>query len=188
MYLYFLPLNNASQYTKIGAPLSTAESLIPDPTTDGGIEHTAARFLPAEQWISMQHAGEVMMFPPQVYLLSIVAEFLHPTRDSTRGEELQQQRQKLRAFLRESEEYSPWGTRCISPVMIARSMRDGRSIMALDKPGWEVQEAGRSGDRERCSIVDFRKEGPRRVDIRWKREVLEEERRLAEQMEERGKL
>lgn len=53
---------------------------------------------------------------------------------------------------------------------------DGRSVLALGKPGQELEWSGRSGDPERVVLVRFSKEGPRDVEVRWKKDVLEEER------------
>ena len=65
---------------------------------------------------------------------------------------------------------------------------DGRSVLALDKPGLELDGSGRSGDPERVVLVRFSKEGPRDVDVRSRREVLEEERawKERERVEEVG--
>lgn len=53
---------------------------------------------------------------------------------------------------------------------------DGRSVLGLDKPGPELVGSGRGGDGERVVLVRFSKEGPRDVEVRWRKEVLEEER------------
>jgi len=53
---------------------------------------------------------------------------------------------------------------------------DGRSVLALDKSGLELEGSGRGGDSERVVLVKFSKEGPRDVEVRGRREVLEEER------------
>ena len=53
---------------------------------------------------------------------------------------------------------------------------DGRSVLALDKPGPELADSGRRGDDERVVLVKFSKEGPRNVEVRLRRDVLSEER------------
>ena len=53
---------------------------------------------------------------------------------------------------------------------------DGRSVLGLDKSGRELEGSKRSGDPERVVLVKFGKEGPRDVEVRRRREVLDEER------------
>ncbi len=54
---------------------------------------------------------------------------------------------------------------------------DGKVVLALDKPGPEVEGTGLEGDGERVVLVKWSKEGPREVEVRWRREVLEESRK-----------
>lgn len=73
----------------------------------------------------------------------------------------------------------PWGQKCISPTTMAlpngKGREDGRVVLALDGPGPEL-EGRRRGERERVVLVEFKKEGPRRVEVRWRKDVLVEER------------
>jgi hypothetical protein len=82
------------------------------------------------------------------------------------------------AFLQTSDSASSvlWSHKVMSPSGLFMRKSDGRSVLALDKPGQELDGSGRSGDPERVVLVRFSKEGPRDVDVRWRREVLEEER------------
>ncbi len=63
----------------------------------------------------------------------------------------------------------------ISPTGLLMRKGDGRSVLALDKPGRELEGSTRGGDGERVVLVRFGKEGPRDVEIRGRREILEEE-------------
>lgn len=47
---------------------------------------------------------------------------------------------------------------------------DGRSVLDLQRPGLELQGSGRKGERDRVVILGFRKEGPRKVEVKWRRE------------------
>ncbi|KAL9637299.1 MAG: hypothetical protein Q9164_002286, partial [Protoblastenia rupestris] len=69
MYLYFLPLS---------APFAHGSQIneMHIPTPDGGIEHTAAQFLYPQEWIDMALRREIVLFPPQFFLLSLLAPFL----------------------------------------------------------------------------------------------------------------
>ncbi|KAL2022053.1 hypothetical protein VTK56DRAFT_6097 [Thermocarpiscus australiensis] len=67
MYLYMLPLSD-----------DAAQQQHDTPTHDGGLEHTAAAFDDAHAWLAKARAGEVILFPPQYYLLHLLAEFLRP--------------------------------------------------------------------------------------------------------------
>lgn len=175
MYLYCMPLPEAAAATEAteGLPVD-AEAVIPVPTSDGGIEHTAARFLPASSWLDLARSGEIILFPPQFFLLHLVAQHLSPSADgsvqSTRV--LQQQRDALVEFIRKGG----WGDKCISPSMSAKRKSDGRIVLGLDKPGPELEGSGREGIKDHVVLVDFKKEGPRRVEVRLRNEVLAEER------------
>ncbi len=187
MYIYFLPLAGTPEASALtsdeedgGAANTEAlsgEVVIPPPTHDGGLEHTAARFLHAETWLNMARSGEIILFPPQFFLLYLVNQFLTtPAADAAQPfsrEELKAQRKALQEFVKEGD--PPWGEKVMSPIVAMRS-KDGRSILGLDKPGHELKDSGRRGDAERVVLVDFSKEGPRDVEIRWRKEVMEEER------------
>jgi hypothetical protein len=54
---------------------------------------------------------------------------------------------------------------------------DGRSVLGLEKPGPELKGSERGGDIERVVLVKFSKEGPRDVDVRGRKQILEEEKK-----------
>ncbi len=70
-----------------------------------------------------------------------------------------------------------WADKVMSPTGLFMRKTDGRSVLALDKPGPELADSGRRGDRDRVVLVRFSKEGPRDVEVRFRREVLAEEER-----------
>lgn len=193
MYLAFLDLPNSdlSKNADFNLP-TTSEALIPNPTPDGGIEHTAALFAPCSTWLAQARANEIILFPPQFYLMHLLAPFLStpPPYQTFTTEELQKQRDAVMAFLKTSDSPSsaPWSHKVMSPSGLFMRKSDGRSVLALDKPGLELGGSGRSGDPERVVLVRFSKEGPRDVDVRWRREVLDEERawKEKERVEEVG--
>jgi hypothetical protein len=182
MYLCFLDLprsNSSSNHAGLNLP-TTSEALIPTPTSDGGVEHTAALFAPCSTWLAQARANEIILFPPQFYLMHLIAPFLSapPPYQAPTPEELQKQRDAVLAFLQSpsSPSSAPWSDRVMSPVGLFMRKSDGRSVLALDKPGLELEGSGRGGDPERVVLVRFSKAGPRDVDVRWRREALEEER------------
>ncbi len=63
----------------------------------------------------------------------------------------------------------------MSPTGILLRKSDGKSVLGLDKPGPELKGSGRGGDGVRVVLVKFGKEGPRNVEVRMRREVLDEE-------------
>ena len=63
----------------------------------------------------------------------------------------------------------------MSPAALFVRQKDGRLVLGLDKPGVELKGSGRGGDWERVVLVNFRKEGPKDVDVRGRAEVLREE-------------
>ncbi|OJD36719.1 nudix domain-containing protein [Diplodia corticola] len=224
MYLYLMPLapetppsspttTTTTTTTPTGAaplplPLPlTHEAVIPLPTPDGGVEHTAARFLPAHAWLDLARAGDIILFPPQFFLLHLVAQHVCSTPPSSPSPSpsssspspspspssppqprslLQRQRDSLLSFVREGG----WGEKCISPAVVGGGRRksDGRVVLALDKPGWELEGSGREGVREYVVLVDFRREGPRRVEVGLRSEVLAEDRERERERVGEGKL
>ena len=46
------------------------------------------------------------------------------------------------------------------------------TMLALDKPGPELKDSGRAGEREYCVLVNFRKEGPRQLSVISRAEAL----------------
>jgi len=193
MYIYFLP-------TLSNTPLSSAEESgssgsaedlepeikIPVPTTDGGLEHTTARFLPASAWLRLAQEGRIILFPPQFFLLHQVAQHLDGLRSPTaygsisrqqapRGE-LEARRKRLVDFIRSGD--TPWTEKCISPTVQpprgGKRREDGRVVLGLDRPGPELEAAGtgRKGVQEQCVLVDFKREGPRRLEVISREEAV----------------
>ncbi|KAH0387356.1 hypothetical protein KCU92_g1735, partial [Aureobasidium melanogenum] len=180
MYIYLLPLSNTPKNlpsSSSNAEEDEPEVMIPVPTHDGGLEHTAARFLPPATWLRLARASRIMLFPPQFFLMYLLSPFLCPSGDV--GKEapvpdaatLQKQRDQVLEFVKEGH----WGEKCISPTVLGGKKReDGRVVLGLDKPGAEAEPEGRKGDSERVVLVEFKKEGPRRVEVGWRKDVLAE--------------
>ncbi|PVH95824.1 hypothetical protein DM02DRAFT_617638 [Periconia macrospinosa] len=210
MYLYFLPIGSASPSEKVSsrsAQISASATIddetepdivIPQPTHDGGIEHTAARFLPPNKWISLARQNRIILFPPQFMLNFLLAPYLSATVTSASSpipspQALQEERDKALAFLSRPRIYDgtsevSFAEACISPVPMGRGMygeenQDGISetgitkdtaVLALDRPGREVeaQKLGRRGIREWVVTTKFKREGPRDVDVRRRDDVV----------------
>lgn len=192
MYIYFLPLSTTLS-SKSTPPSSgireDSEIVIPTPTHDGGIEHTAARFLPPHKWISLARENRIILFPPQFFLTNLLAPFLSPTVTSADSPipspaELALEREKCVNFLNEKriyagEEEVSFADACISPIVMGRGeygddVQDGvgglgrdTAVLKLDNPGKEVeaQGLGRRGVREWVVVTKFKREGPRDVDV-----------------------
>lgn len=150
MYLYFLPLES-------GLELGKQTKQIHIPTPDGGVEHTAANFAWAGEWIDSALKGECVLFPPQFFLLSLVADFLKPPPpkvgkdEKLNTERLKEQRRKLMEFVQGGD--PPWGDKCISPNPIKKS---GDTLwMGMGDAGPELEGTGRSGDKERVLKVEL---------------------------------
>lgn len=208
MYLYFLPLGSVSP-TKHASSGSNATStppssglaeedeiVIPNPTHDGGIEHTAARFLPPNKWIDLARQNRIILFPPQFFLTLLLAPYLCPTVTSPSSAipstaELAQEREKLMDFLTKPRSFEgvpevSFAEACISPIVLGKGdygeqAQDGvggvdkyTAVLTLDTPGKEVEAQGqqRRGLREWVVTTKFKGEGPRDVDVRRRDEVL----------------
>ncbi|KAF4552672.1 Hypothetical protein D9617_9g024610 [Elsinoe fawcettii] len=191
MYVYMLPLSHDSSSALKGSSTSDdegSEVVIPDPTHDGGKEHTAARFLPPSKWLELAQSGRIIMFPPQFFLLHLLSPFLSPHNPKNAKtpipsyEERQAQRKAMLEFLKGGS--PPWGEKVISPIAIPPAhggkREDGRQILGLDKPGPELKGV-REGEKDHVVLVEFKKEGPRRLEVRKRSEVVAEGR-------EKGKL
>jgi 8-oxo-dGTP pyrophosphatase MutT (NUDIX family) len=212
MYLYFLPLGSISP-TKHAKSLSSpssskmppasdlegeeADIVIPNPTHDGGIEHTAARFLPPNKWIDLAQQNRIILFPPQFFLTYLLSPYLSATVTSPSSPlpsptELQQAREHLLSFLSKPRMYNgkpevSFAEACISPLAMGKGEygdqdQDGfgtgidkdTAVLALHRPGQEVeaQGLGRKGLAEWVVTTKFKKEGPRDVAIKRRDEVL----------------
>jgi 8-oxo-dGTP pyrophosphatase MutT (NUDIX family) len=176
MYIYFLPTMSSSPISGAQAD-SDEEVKIPLPTTDGGLEHTTARFLPASVWLRLAQEGRIIMFPPQFYLLHQVAQHFDnlpsPTaygsvsREPLPRHELEARRKALADFVKTGE--PPWTEKVISPIVVpardGQKRDDSRSLLGLEKPGPELAGSGRAGMKDECVLVNFRKEGPRQLAV-----------------------
>ncbi|KAI1314253.1 hypothetical protein F5Y03DRAFT_6446 [Xylaria venustula] len=188
MYVYMLPLE-----TSADPVLSAAQSEALIPTADGGAEITAAHFDDVATWLAKQGRGDVILFPPQYFLLHLLSRFLTgaPAAELGAPEKMEYyaaQRERLREFLRRVPTSAhpgaanhptsriSWAEKVISPVTLGLRNADRRSILALDKPGAELKGSGRGGDWERVVLVKFDKSGPSNVEVRGREEVLAEER------------
>lgn len=169
MYLYFLPISQNS----IG-PLSTAtEAVIPPPTHDGGLEHTAARFLSPKEWLDLAKTGEVILYPPQYTLLYLISQFLDPTvPNALLPETLKQQRKEMKEFIRGGD--PPWGKACISPVFGGR-VADGRQILSLHSPLSELKGTDRTGPKDYVVLVRRTKAGLRDLDVVLRKDLTVEQ-------------
>ncbi|KAK3070271.1 hypothetical protein LTR53_010742 [Teratosphaeriaceae sp. CCFEE 6253] len=187
MYLYFLPTLNSTPLTEASQDDDEAEVRIPVPTTDGGLEHTTARFLPASVWLRLAQEGRIILFPPQFFLLHQVAQHFDnlpsPTaygslsREPIPREELEARRKTLEDFVKTGD--PPWTEKCISPTVQpprgGKMREDGRVVLGLNRPGPELEAAktGRKGVAEQCVLVEFKKEGPRKLAVISREEVME---------------
>lgn len=152
MYVYFLPKDTA------GAAKTDITA-----STDGGIEHVTLRFATATEWLRLARTGQVIMFPPQVYLLHLLAPLLdHGTHTDLEADE-----RAARMFV--TSGIPLWSGMCICPVAIQdadfEGVKDGRVVLSLAHAGPEMGDRG-SGDAERVVLVDMSsRTGPSRLEI-----------------------
>lgn len=208
MYLYFMPLAESPRTpASDGRPVDV--DVVQTPTPDGGVEHTAATFADASEWLRRQRRGEIVLFPPQCYLLTLVAEvFASVTPESVGGDQEARyaaQRRALADFVRRTptggeaagegakgklhpSALIPWSEKVMSPHTLFIRDSDDRIVLGIDKPGPELKGSGAGGDYERVVLVKFAKGGPRDVEVRGREDVLREEKALKERAKEAGKL
>ncbi|RFU32748.1 hypothetical protein B7463_g3612, partial [Scytalidium lignicola] len=175
MYIYFLPLSRNSEST----PNISEDAVIPIPTSDGGVEHTTAQFATCETWLSQARRNEIILFPPQFYLMYLLSPLLSPpspVSSELSTAELQSQRDKVLSFLQTDGDGKgvKWADKVMSPVGLMVRKSDGRSVLGIDKPGPELNGSGRRGDELRVVLVKFSKEGPRNVEVMWRKDVKQQ--------------
>ncbi|ROT39507.1 hypothetical protein SODALDRAFT_377462 [Sodiomyces alkalinus F11] len=197
MYLYLIPdvslspSSSSSSSSSSTAAEAARQREIIVATPDGGVEHTAARFDDAAEWIAQADRGEIILFPPQYYLLRLVARFCTGGGgggDAASPAGFAAQRERLCAFLNKVPASSsekgvgqptariPWSEKVMSPHTLFIRKGDGRIVLGLDKPGPELKDSGRGGDWDHVVVVRFAKDGPREVEVRGREDVLKEER------------
>lgn len=204
MYLFLMPLSAAA--AAAASSLPSSGEVVAAPTSDGGIEHTAATFAAPREWLRRQEAGEIVLFPPQCFLLTMVARAFE---GAGVGADYAAQRRALLDFVTrvppapEEEGNSqagerekmhptamiPWTEKVMSPEVLFVRRSDGRLVLGIDKPAAELRGIGRGGDFERVVLARFGKEGPRDVEVRNREDVFQEEREAdaREQGEEKGR-
>lgn len=184
MYIYMLPFPQRTAVSSgvedaISNAAILAESVLPTPD---GAEITTSAFEDAATWLSRQQSGDIILFPPQAFLLTLISQFCHGsppesdlavTRDS---DYYQRQRGELVEFLHRVPTASkprslknptsqiPWADKVISPVTTMVT-DDGRILLSLDRPGPELKGSGRGGDFERVVLVRFDKGTARQVQV-----------------------
>lgn len=165
MYVYLLPLNAAVGHD--------AEKVVHNPTHDGGLEHTAAAFDDCADWLQRGKSGEIIIYPPQMYLIGHLAQHLTGPGD------YQAQRDALQKFLastptgRSNHPTSSisWADKVISPVGRGLHKASGRQILSLEGSGPELKGSGRAGDYDRVVLLKGTKAGPTNVEVVWRDEV-----------------
>ena len=175
MYLYFLPID--SQLSS-----KTDKTQMHIPTPDGGVEHTAAQFLYPQEWLDLSLSGEIVLYPPQFFLLHLIAAYLQPSsssKDDLLISELQAQREKLLHFVKTDGD-PPWGEKCISPNPIKKIENGKYLIMGMADVGPELEGTHRRGDTERVLRVELTDEiergrkRPSPQEVVWRRDMLPE--------------
>lgn len=182
MYLYYLPLQSDDPTFSVPClrvfPCQIHLAAAQNPTPDGGLEHTGATFHAPIDWLSLASRGEIILYLPQFFLLTLISPFLPPPLETSGPNSkfpdtiLRGQREALMAFVESSE--PPWGDKCISPLAFFRDEK--RELLALDNPGPELQGTNRKGDSERIVLVNM-EEGDQRtpaLEIKLRENFLKE--------------
>lgn len=195
MYLYMLPLTSSSPIADPSDPSQAQQTLmIPTPTHDGGLEHTAATFDNVHTWLAQARAGSITLFPPQFYLLHLLSSFLpapdhphhqHQTKEWTTAD-YAAQRAAIVQFIKTTPTAAPsaadrfgthlipWADKVISPepLPLPQGGADKRTVLRLDRPGPELKGSGRGGDWSRVVRVTFEKGTVRDVEVEGREAVV----------------
>lgn len=174
MYIYFVGLEEA------GNPSVRA--------TSDEVETMAPEWRRANDWLARARRGEIILFPPQFLLLYLISGVLDAGvaaegQAEESRDEIVRKREQLSRLIETEGSPVPWKDKFISPIGLQFGREDGRSVLALDKPGPELKASGLKGDSDYVVLVKFSKEGPRQVDVALRKDVLREDRLLKEQKE-----
>lgn len=186
MYIYFLPLT-----------VRDVPSRMLIPTPDGGVEHTAANFASPQAWLQQADKREVILFPPQFFLLDTIGRYVGCSKPGSLEEEKKRfmdERRKLLKFVRQVPTGATalgkahpaskvaWADKVISPVPMYMRDQDGdkRVVLSLAFPGPELEGSDRVGDFEHVVLVKPSKAGPTNVQVRLREEVLDEDKQPKE--------
>ncbi|ERS94886.1 hypothetical protein HMPREF1624_08784 [Sporothrix schenckii ATCC 58251] len=183
MYLYFLPLVDHTKTTSAAGAAAGMDSNSNNSNKNGGAsadqtEVTEATWASAATWIGRARNNDIILFPPQLYILSLLAPLLQGpaalsagNADVSPAEHYAAERRKVAAFLHDGPApgedkatFVPWADRVISPRVAGKLADDarGRSVMTLDYPGPELKNSGRGGDSYRVVVVGNLPPGPPR--------------------------
>lgn len=175
MYVYFLPIPGTSNGKAVRNLPIDGENEVQMPTSDGGVEVTEASYLPPSEWLRLARANEIIMFPPQYFLLHLISEIFAKANvegessENPSEEVLNRQRSELRRFIHSGNPAWTEKYMCPKPVTV---MPDGRVALGLDYLGPELEGSDKKGEADRVVLTRFKKEGPRDVEVRWRQEVL----------------
>ncbi|KEF56582.1 uncharacterized protein A1O9_06771 [Exophiala aquamarina CBS 119918] len=164
MYLYFVGLEEK------GNPSVRA--------TGDKVETMAPEWAPPAHWLNRARSGEIILFPPQFLLLFLISEIFDKggmaAGQTDDDAEILRKREELRRLIETGGGSPPWKDKFISPIGAQFGRPDKRSVLSLDKPGPELKGSGLSGEKDRVVLVKFSKEGPREVEVAWRKDVMKE--------------
>lgn len=159
MYLYLLPLD--------------CPPALFDAEHDGGLEHTAAQWDTVSSWLERSHRGDIIVYEPQIFLLTMLSQYL------TGSGNYAAEREALLKFI----DHIPtgrtphptaqisWRDKVIGPYHLPVQLSGGRVALALEDPGPELEGSGRGGDYDRVVVVNTADEGPRQSKVVSRAEV-----------------
>ncbi|KAF3932674.1 hypothetical protein ABW19_dt0202413 [Dactylella cylindrospora] len=136
MFLAFLPVS-ASQSDSLGAKEEDTTAL---PTADGGVETVSAAFLAAADILKSLKSNDIILFPPQAYLITRLSTFAN---DSSLT--IEQQREAIKKMILDEE----IGKLVFEPRPEGKT-RDGKRL---------ILGYGPRGDPNRKSVLRFGKGG-----------------------------
>ncbi|KAK8100470.1 NUDIX domain-containing protein [Apiospora kogelbergensis] len=186
MYIYMLPLSRPSTATNTAEAELQADSVL---ATPDGTEVSTSAFEDAATWLSQMKSGDIALYPPQAFLLTLISQFcegLPPnstTTTSSATDYYQDQRDRLTEFIRrvpttqkpksleDPTSQIPWPEKVISPVN-SMITDDGRYLLTLGQPGPELKSTGRGGDFERVVLVRLENRRTQEVQVMDREEAF----------------
>lgn len=149
MFLYFIPESNPSAPETVGGRTRQL------PTDDGGIEIVSTRFMAPQLALDAAKRDEIVLFPPQFYLISMLLPFLEQSA-GLEDHVAKLRRKRLVRFAK-----GDFGKMTVEPHVL-RKLSDRRVLMGL----------GPNGDKDSFVIVQIAEKGePRGLKLLRKHDV-----------------
>ncbi|CAK7268911.1 hypothetical protein SEPCBS57363_003331 [Sporothrix epigloea] len=174
---WLTPPISCTETAKAGDVTPTSASKDKNGASADQTEVIEAEFATAASWVQRARDGDIILFPPQLYILSLLAPLLKGEAGNYAAE-----RRAVADFVNggpvpgeDLATFVSWADRVICPRMIGKLPDDKkeRTVMTLEHPGIELKGTGRAGDAYRAIVVGNVPPGPpREVELFLRADIM----------------